>query len=178
MSSENTPAIPQASTIKIQGLSVSVKNVFNTGHSCTMAEALALNQVRRENIRNNLATKARAVKAELEDENFDGDPEEVLTAFQELVTEYAENYEFSLASVTANTVAISPEEKQARALARQMLNNKIQSEGITVKAYREDKGEEAYMAKIVEISKFPDVIKRAKELLAAQEGLNQQGFDL
>jgi hypothetical protein len=53
------PAIEATIPMKIMGLQFEVRAPYCAGHLCTAGEARALNQTRLENIRNNLAAKAK-----------------------------------------------------------------------------------------------------------------------
>lgn len=73
--------------VTIQGKSFNVAPVYAEGHELTVNEAAALDQTRRENIRNNFATK---VKVANEDGTFDQE------TMQAELDEYAAAYIFGL----------------------------------------------------------------------------------
>lgn len=151
----------------INGVVVAVSQPYAAGHVVTEAEAKALNQVRGENIGNNLR---KQIKEKLPE---DGEVTEELQAeIQDMVTAYDEGYEFTLASIGGGSTArLDPLTKEARAVAKAALTNRLREAGLTQKAYVEEHGKEAFDAKVVEISEMEQVIAVAKQNLAEREKL-------
>jgi len=147
-----------AKKIIIQGVSVEVDQPYEAGHEVTEAEAKALNQVRAENIGNNVR---KAIK-ELVDAA--GEITAAVTkAAQKLVSGKDDKYEFTLASIGG--VRLDPLEKEARSLARNWVAGKLKEMGITQKKYLEDNGEDAIDIKIAELCEHPEIKKAAEEAL-------------
>lgn len=145
-------------TITIAGHEFPVSQPYVAGHAITEAEAKALNQVRAENIRNNMASKVKAAYAE-EDRKEDDPTPETIGA---LVAEYDAAYEFTLASVGGGKRPTDPVEVEALRIARELFAAAISKKGITVKAFRERFTEEVYQAKLAEIAERETVVKEAK----------------
>lgn len=151
-------------TITVQGVAVEISQPYAAGHTITEAEAKALNQVRAENIGNNMR---KTIKDALEEAG--GNVEAIQSDIQAKVAEYDKNYEFTLASVGGGSTRLDPLTKECRSIARDFLHSKIKEAGQSVKDYKEANGEEAYKAKIVEISEHPKVVEAAKRALKERE---------
>ena len=117
--SVTTPEGSSAShSFTIAGLHFKVSSPYSAGHVCTEGEARALNQTRVENIRNNLAAKAK-----------DG----VLT--QADVEAYAASYVFG--ERTGGLRTQDPIEAEALEIARRLVRKKGQSKKENTDAARE-----------------------------------------
>ena len=156
--------------ITVQGIVVSVAAPYAAGHVVTEAEAKALNQVRAENIGNNVR---KAINELIESvggkENI---TDEIKAKAQALVAEKDASYEFTLASVGGGREPLDPLTKECRAVAKAYITAKIKEAGMTLKAYAEKNGEDAFMSKVIEISDHPEIVKAAKKNLAIKEGLS------
>lgn len=150
--------------ITIAGHSFAVAQPYTEGHTITEAEAKALNQVRAENIRNNMASK---VKAAYEGTAKDGDP--TVDTIVEAVAAYDAAYVFTLASVGGGRKPSDPVEVEALRIARGTFADWAASKKLTVKAVKEKIGDEAYDAKIAEIAERDDIIKEAKRRVKARQ---------
>lgn len=149
----------------VQGVTVSVSQPYQAGHQITEAEAKALNQVRAENIGNNLR---KTIKEMLEAEG--ATPESVQAAAQEQVAAYDATYEFTLASVGGGSTArLDPLTKECRAIARNFITAKLREKGISQKDYLAANGEDAIKIKIAELSENPKIVAAAKKALAERE---------
>ncbi len=157
--------------ITVQGVIVDVTTPYAEGHTINEAEAKALNQVRAENIRNNTA---KSIKGLLEAEG--ATVESIAKEAQKLVTDYDKQYVFTLASVGGGT-RLDPLTKECRRLARDYISNLLKREGETVKAYKEKNGDDAYNAKIIELSEHPKVVETAKAELKKREAMAAETAD-
>lgn len=154
-------------TITIQGILVEVSTPYAEGHTCSQAEAAALNQVRAENIANN---KRKELKELLEAN--EGDMEAVKTAAQEIVSNYDAEYEFTLASVGGGSTArLDPLTKECRAIAKAHIAKKLREMGVTQKEYLAANGEDAIKSKIAEIENHPKIVEAAQKALAERAAL-------
>lgn len=148
-------------TMTIQGVVVEVSTPYEAGHQITEAEAKALNQVRAENVGNNLRKTITDMK-----EAAGGDVEAIKADVQAMVTEYEASYEFTLASVGGgSTSRLDPLTKEARSIARQFIAAKLREAGISQKEYLESNGEDAIKIKIAELAENPQVIELAQKAL-------------
>lgn len=158
--------------ITIAGQTFTVLQPYAAGHTITEAEAKALNQVRAENVRNNMASK---VKAAAEGTAKEGEPTaDNIVAF---VTEYDASYVFTLASVGGGKRSTDPIEVEALRIARGMFADWASAKKLTVKAVKEKIGEEAYEAKVAEIAERDDVVKEAKRRVKAREASAASAMD-
>lgn len=126
------------------------------------AEAKVLNQTRAENLGNAFRRKIKEAK---ESEN----PGEALAKLREDFTAYEADYVFTLASAGSGASVLSPVEREARKLARKLLNAKIQEAGKSVKGYKAEVGDEAYEAKLAEIATMEAVEKEARRIVKETE---------
>lgn len=117
-------------TITIAGAEFEVTAPFAKGHTCTEAEAKALNQTRAENIRNNMAKFVRDAKDE-----DDSIPAKAMKELVEKVTTYDAEYQFTLANAGGRS-AIDPIEKEATKIAREGINVALQEAGKKLADYR------------------------------------------
>jgi hypothetical protein len=104
--------------ITIFGLRFNVQSPYSAGHVCTTGEASALNQKRRESIRNKLAVTAK---------------DRALT--QADVDAYASSYVFG--ECTARRRTRDPVEAEALEMARRLVRKKEQSRKENTEAARE-----------------------------------------
>lgn len=159
--------------ITVQGVTVSVAQPYAPGHVITEAEAKALNQVRAENIANNVRKavteiiEAAGGKEALTDEHR--------AQVQALVAEKDAAYVFTLASVGGGRESLDPLTKECRSVARAFLTAKLKEKGLTQKKYNEANGEDAFDSKVIEIADHPEIVKMAKKNLAARESLANIG---
>ena len=157
MAKKQTPETETATTkqMSIMGVVVTVPQPYAAGHQITEAEAAALNQTLAENISNN----RRKLVKEMQEA---GAAEEKIVA---MVEEYAATYEFTLASVGSSTTRMDPLTREAYAIARDYLNALIKEQGMTVKAYKEAKGEDTYSEKLAAVAANEQIIAMARKRL-------------
>lgn len=138
--------------ITIAGFAFAVSQPFVAGHVISEAEAKALNQVRAENIRNNMASKVKAAHTE---------PTEELNAdnIASIVAAYDAEYVFTLASVGGGKRVTDPVEVEARKIARAIFTEALKGKGIAIK----NLDKEIVDNKIAEIAERADVIKQARK---------------
>jgi hypothetical protein len=160
-------------TITISGKEFQVTEPYAAGHAITEAEAKALNQVRAENIRNNMASKVKAAYAEEGRKEDDPTPETIGA----LVAAYDSEYLFTLASVGGGRKTVDPVESEANRIAKTLLTAALRGKGTTVKALTEKIGEDAVAAKIAEIAGRDDVVKEARKVVKAREAQQESVLD-
>ena len=143
--------------ITIAGHQFTISQPYAPGHTINEAEARALNQTRAEAIRNNMAAK---VKAAMAGEAKEGDP--TADTIVQAVADYDAAYEFSIVTAGAGRRPSDPVEVEARRIARNILADFARDKGLTVKALREQIGDETYESKVIELAERPDTMKEAK----------------
>lgn len=159
--------------ITIAGQTFTVLQPYDAGHVLTEAEAKALNQVRAENIRNNMASK---VKAAAEGKEKEGDPS--AETIVEAVAAYDAAYEFTLASVGGGKRPTDPVELECLSIARSMFAEHVRAKlKTTVKAVKEKIGEDAYNSKIAELAEREEVVKEAKRRVKARQAAAESALD-
>jgi hypothetical protein len=155
-----------AKEVTIQGVLVSISEPYAEGATINAAEAKALNQMRAENIGNNVRAQIKAL-LETEGNTVDSIQGEVQAA----VTTRDNEYEFTLASVGGGSTRLDPLTKEARKIAADFVMGKLRANGITKKAYAEQNGEDAFMNKVMELADHEAVQKAAKKTLKDRESL-------
>jgi len=114
--------------IVVQGVTITTAQPYAEGHTITAGEAKALNQVRAENIRNNLASMVKAAKSE------DGSiTDAALSELTTKVAEYDAAYEFTLSSAGGTRRAVDPLEKECISIAKAAISAEIKKQGKKIK---------------------------------------------
>lgn len=149
----------QTKAITIQGLEFEVSTPYTAGHVVTEAEAKALNQVRLENIRNNMASAVKEAKGE-----GDTITEEVYASLKAKVGEYDAAYIFTLASVGGGKRSTDPVETEAKKLAKAAIAAKLAADGRTLKSVDPDK----LAAAIAKLAESNEILKEAKRIVKAR----------
>ena len=169
----------------IQGYSFDIMEPYKDGDKMDGVAARALNQLRAENIGNNLRKTVQALiekqpQVPLRDANgnarvdADGKPvteperlsDEQLVELQAELTSYDEGYTLDMARGGRTT---DPVEKMARDIARALLAQTVKAQGFgSIKAWRDKVGDDAYNAKVAEIMAKPQVQKQAKAIVSLE----------
>lgn len=162
----------QTRTISIKGQTFEISAPYAEGHTVNAAEANVLNQTRAENIGNNVRKRVDdALKIEDEAER-----NAALAKVQEDVAKYDAEYVFNMSS-GRTTISTTPEEREARKIAKAVLTRKLKEAGTTFKAYKDDKGEDYVEEKLATIMEMDAVKKEAARAVAeakkAQERLEK-----
>lgn len=153
---------PTTKTITIAGNQFDVSVPYTEGHTCTAAEAKALNQVRAENIRNNCA---KAVKQAVEEGKANGE-------IAKMVSAYDADYVFTLASAGGGR-SVDPVEKEAKSLARGAIKTKLEKEGRKLKDIDKEKLAEA----IERVAGDPKIVALAKKNVKQRAELAEAAGD-
>src|SRR5688572_6489425 len=105
--------MPEPKTKIIDGESFTISQPYEAGHACTDAEARALNQVRSENIGNNLRVMIKEAK-----EKRDAGDNSAYDGLAAAVADYDAKYTFSMGGGGGGTSRkMDPIEREARSLA-------------------------------------------------------------
>jgi hypothetical protein len=155
-------------TITIQGILVTIEDLYQTGHVCSDVEANALNQTRAEGIRNNLAKEVKAV-LEIAGKDAEGNQRELsetaIANLQEKINSYSRSYVFSSGGRTSD-----PIQKEAKSIAKQILEGKLADQGVSLKDYPKDK----FAANLEKIMAMDAVQKRATKTVADSRKLGAE----
>lgn len=146
----------------INGLSFEIREPYAEGQTINAAEAKALNQVRSENIGNNLRSQIKALQEK-------SAPEAEITA---LVAAYDAEYTLTLSAVSSAR-KLDPVEKEALAIARELVKNHLASQGRKLSTVPEgmtkEEWEDKLEANYESIAAQEDVIAEAKKAVKAKE---------
>lgn len=148
-------------TLTIYGIAAAITAPYAEGHVLNAAEAKVLNQTRAENISNNV----RKAVGELRNEAGEFTEEATAKAIA-LIQDADAKYVFTLTNVGSGRKVVDPVEREAIAIAKAGLTAKLKERGTTPKAYDEENGEGAFMAKVEAASQREDVRKVAAKRVA------------
>lgn len=132
---------PTSVSLKIldtEGFNVTLP--YLAGHTINEAEAKVLNQTRKENLGNNFRPKVRAY----EDAIAEGKDPEV--SLDQLIADFAKldaDYVFTLANAAAS-VKLTPEEREARSIAKEYVKMQLEAQGLKVNTPPEGHTEESW----------------------------------
>ncbi len=139
----------------IAGVAFEISQPYAAGHTLTEAEAKALNQVRSENIGNNVREKVKELLAANDE-----------AGAKALVSEKDSGYEFTLAQVSASA-KLDPIEREARNIAKEIVKAKLAEKGLKITVVPEGYDKDTWAAKIDEniekIAGQEAVLKEAKK---------------
>jgi hypothetical protein len=154
-----SPETPRQN-ITIQGAQFTIPTPFTEGHVLTAGEASQMNQLLTENVRNNLSGKAKA-RAEKN--------EAALT--QDEVDAYVSEYEFGERKAGSGEARLSPEEREARRIARERISAALKQKGVKV-----DKDNMEKM--VTTLAAREDIIKEARKRVQATSKISIEELDL
>lgn len=163
--------------ITIQRVLFTVSAPFAEGHTCSEAEAHALNQVRSENVRNNMASKVKAAWAEAGEgaETLDS---ATLSELAATVAAYDADYVFNMASAGGGKTPRDPIAAESTKMAKAAVAGKLKSMGVTLKAYLEvEANKEKYANAVASLASSDVYMKAAKKAVADREKLASADID-
>lgn len=157
-------------TKMIEGESFELTWPYEAGHVCTEAEAKALNQVRSENIGNNVRAKVKEHLAKGE-----------LQAAKDLVSQKDAEYQFTLASTGGGASRkLDPIEREARAIAREAIKAHLAQTGRKLTTAPEGYTEDEWKARVEEeidaIAGKEEVLKLAKKRVSEKQKVSESLF--
>lgn len=158
-----TDTTPNTQTVTIQSESFTISAPYEEGHTLTAVEAKVLNQTRSENVCNN---QRKAIKAAKEEGTFD------LKASRKSVADYDAKYSFATGGPAVRRT-LDPIQKEARAIARNILSTKLREQGKKMKDQDKDKLASA----IEQWAEHPKVIAAATKVVKEREDLANISLD-
>lgn len=148
----------------IHGQPFQISQPYAEGHTLTAVEAKVLNQVRSENIGNNMRG---LVKEAVEK----GTPE-AITAVQAKITEYDNEYSFAIPGEGSARIT-DPYEKEGLALATKLIKESLAASGRKINVVPEGSTKEEWDAKVQaekeRIAALPEVVAAAKKNVDARK---------
>jgi hypothetical protein len=154
----------------IAGESFLISQPYLEGHVLTAAEAKTLNQVRSENIGNNMRTQ---VKEALEAR--DGGDSSKYDALAAAVAKYDAEYTFAMGGSGVSTRRLDPIEREARAIATDLIRADLAAKGRKITQVPEGLTKDEWEAKLDTTRELlmarEDVLKAAKKRVADKEKL-------
>jgi len=157
--------------IIIQGVTFNVPTPYAEGHVLAANEASALNQLLHENLRNNFASKVKAVRGEDADRNLDADE---VQGLQEALDAYASGYEFGVRSVRSSGPSLSAIDREAISLAKAAIKAALKKKGYDVKSLdKEDLENKALEL----IDRRPEFREQAAARVAAKKAAAATSLD-
>jgi len=149
--------------VTIQQVIFDLSDPYSEGHVCSAMEAKALNQTRAENIRNNFASNVKKVQDANDGPLSDAQVKEL----QKELDDYAKGYEFSVGGGRA----VDPVSREAKRIAKEIVDGKIAATGTSVKAYIDAKGKDKYDALIGQAMEHESVQAEAVKIVKSRAKL-------
>lgn len=148
----------------IKGLVFSAPEPFVEGDIITAAEAAVLNQVFRENIRNNFASTVEKAKEEAAKSGSTVDRD----TLQESLDKYIEAYEFGVGVRRAPGVsrAVDPVEAEARSIALSRIKEGLRAKGLQISKVGKERLDELVNEAL---AAHPQLYERAKAIIEARQ---------
>ena len=150
-------------TITIQSESFTISTPYSEGHPITAVEARVLNQTWLENIAN---SQRKAIKEAKEEGTFD------LKVARKAVADYAAEYSFAT-GVPAGRRTLDPIQKEARAIARNLISAKLKDAGKKMK----DQDKAKLATAVDQWAEHPKVIAAATKVVKEREELANLSLD-
>lgn len=151
--------------IMIQGVKFTATTPYEAGHQLTEVEAKVLNQTRLENLRNNFSARVKAA-------NEGGEGAPTLDSLTGEFAEYDTKYTFAMPSTGGGARKLDPVEREARALAIEIIRDNLSNENPPRKYADVKKANpEGLAGKIEELSLNDEVVKLAKQRVKAKESM-------
>lgn len=145
----------------INGIEFDISQPYAEGHTCTAAEARALNQTRSENIGNNARAK---IKEMLEKGTSDQE-------IREYVAGLDNSYVFTLAGVSASR-KLDPVEREANKIAREIIKGKLAETGrkltVAPDGMTKEEWEDKVAAEVERVAGLDEILKAAKKNVDAK----------
>lgn len=148
--------MPEAKTKIIAGHEFTISQPYEAGHTLTEVEAKVLNQVRSENIANNMR---KAVK--------DAEAAGTLDEVRAKVAEYDAEYTFAMPSAGGSKRIVDPVEREARKLAREAIRAQLAKE--TPPRKLKDVDPEKLEAAIEFVASKEEILKLARKAVKDRE---------
>lgn len=159
----------------IAGQSFEISAPYAEGHVLSAAEARVLNQVRSENIGNNMR---EVVKTAIDK----GEGSEEFTTLASKIAEYDTSYSFSMPGQSSPRVSRDPVEREALAIARDYVKAKLAEKGRKIKDIPDGMTAEDWEAKLQEnyekVAASTNVIAEAKKRVAAKKRATESDVEL
>lgn len=159
--------MPEAKVKIIDGESFSVSQPYSAGHVLTDIEARVLNQVRSENIGNNMRSAVKDAK-EKKDKGDSTDFDKLAA----IVAAYDAEYTFATPG-SGPSRKLDPLEREAISLAKEVVAKKLADKGLSARVVPEGETKESWAEKIAaNVEKFAGheaILKLAKQRLAQKD---------
>lgn len=152
-------------TVMIAGQSFDLPIMYFEGHQVSKIEAKVLSQTWCENVRNNTAKFIKQAE--------DEDDEMTMDAAHNAVVDYASAYVFTAAAAAGSRASVSPEEKEAKRMAREGIRAQLIKEGRKIGDIDKDK----LAAAIEEVSQRDEMVKLAKKRVKEQVAAGEAALE-
>lgn len=164
-------AAPTSKNIVIQGVTFAAPLPYGAGHVLTEAEARALNQVFHENVRNNFAKTVKASQDKADGAVAEAD-------LPKAFTDYVTAYSFAMPGQGGGSRTLDPIEKEARVIARSIVQAKLAEQGKSLTPPKNASEEEKATYKAAIDAKIESVSERPEILAAAKANVDQRAKSL
>lgn len=151
---------------QIQGETFSIPAPYDEGHTLNANEAMALNQLLKENVRNNFATRVKKAK---EEGAFD--PKQM----QQDLEQYVSEYEFGVRRGGGGAQPVDPIEKEALNIAKDKVKQSLKSQGYKITDVGAEKINQ--LAQQV-LDKYPKIREQAKQIVDLKRQTGEESMQL
>ena len=154
-------AVPATRVISIQGIDFEAPAPYAEGHPLTANEAVALNGLFGENLRNNFSAKVKAAQKAATEAGSEVD----VAALRNEFVAYSVGYEFNGKRQSAHTPA-DPVAKEAVKIAKSLILAALRKKGIDPKTLEEGKLDELVSGIL---TNKPEITEEARRRIAATQ---------
>lgn len=165
--------MPEQKNKLIDGVTYKITAPYVLGHVVNEAEARVLNQVRSENIGNNLRAKLKELHAKVDG----GGLQEAI----DLVAKTDEDYVFTIANTGSGARKLDPIEREALAIAKEIVKAHLAKTGRSMSKVPDGKTEDSWAEEIEghleTLQTRDDVVKLAKQRASAKQKVIDAGLD-
>lgn len=148
-------------------LEFTIGQPFEPGHVCSEADAKILNQIRAENINNNIRGKVQDTLTGAKDALSE-------SALRDFVTKYDAEYVFTLAGAGGTVVKLTPVERAARDIAQTIVLASIAKQG----KKRKDIDKERFASEVARIAATDKVVTLAKKQVRELEKVAAEALEV
>ena len=154
-------------TISVHGITVPVSRPYAEGHACTSAEAIALNQMRTENLRNNFAARVRKALPDSAALSI-----ELVETLRSEFTAYEASYSF--AAKRAAKPKVDAVTRESHKIAKGVILEALRKANTDPKTLTAERMEQLVLALL---AKRPDLAEEAERRIAATRASAEVAFE-
>lgn len=161
--------------LSILGHTFHLLQPYEPGHPLTSGEAQALNQLRNENIRNNMRKLVKEAMAETPNSPL---TQEKVVELQLRIDNYSNTYQFT-SSAEGPIPTLGALEREVRLLAEEKAEEAIRATGVDFDTWLQGKDHQGlFEQKIKELTQLPELVQEARNRIAIQQQVAKKVFSI